>query len=370
MQTVAPDSIDTTVMGSFTGAKMAQQAVAALHALGISPDHIVVSKEVGDDYGQPIQPRDPEARGTNVAGGAATLATLGGLIGVIWGWASGASIAGVPGAVGAESAGILTSIIMGFAIGAAVGGLIGALVGAGMPALSAPEKETANEDGPVVVAVRLSGDNLNQVRNVLLAEGATNVQSVSDMGGTEATNLYSSTSEIRDPEAHMEATDMADEVMGRDPESVTGTRDAIDPETGALGTAGTPMTTGYGVSGSTIGTGSARGSQEQESGDFKGTLPDTAAYDKGGRSSDDAPDRGKSTDTRVEDKHTDVRVDEAPVQSEPETRDIYEAGASYATPTETVTSQNVCSESTNESAGTNIPGTADVRGLGDNTDEE
>ena len=46
---------------------------------------------------------------------------------------------------------------------------------------------------------------------------------------------------------------------GSDPISFTGTKDAIDPETGAYGTAGTPLTTGYGQSGSTIGTGSPEG---------------------------------------------------------------------------------------------------------------
>ena len=45
------------------------------------------------------------------------------------------------------------------------------------------------------------------------------------------------------------------EKRGSDPNSATGTRDAIDPETGVKGTAGTPLTAGYGMSGSTIGTG-------------------------------------------------------------------------------------------------------------------
>ena len=44
--------------------------------------------------------------------------------------------------------------------------------------------------------------------------------------------------------------------QGIDPNSATGTRDAVDPETGTVGTAGTPLTAGYGMSGSTIGAGS------------------------------------------------------------------------------------------------------------------
>ncbi len=37
---------------------------------------------------------------------------------------------------------------------------------------------------------------------------------------------------------------------GLDPKTATKTKDAIDPETGAMGTAGTPVTTGDGMSGS------------------------------------------------------------------------------------------------------------------------
>ena len=43
---------------------------------------------------------------------------------------------------------------------------------------------------------------------------------------------------------------------GRDPlNEVTGTQVAVDPYTGAYGTPGTPVTGGFGMSGSTIGIG-------------------------------------------------------------------------------------------------------------------
>ena len=71
------------------------------------------------------------------------------------------------------------------------------------------------------------------------------------------------------------------EERGLDPNSVTGTKDAVDPETGALGTAGTPMTEGYGVSGSTVGTGSAEGEREYREGDFSGATPKTKDYTAG-----------------------------------------------------------------------------------------
>jgi len=68
---------------------------------------------------------------------------------------------------------------------------------------------------------------------------------------------------------------------GLDPNSDTGTRDAVDPGTGAVGTAGTPMTTGYGVSGSTIGTGSESGQTEQEYGEYPGVTPASKDYTTG-----------------------------------------------------------------------------------------
>jgi hypothetical protein len=68
---------------------------------------------------------------------------------------------------------------------------------------------------------------------------------------------------------------------GTDPISFTGTKDSIDPETGALGTAGTPLTTGYGQSGSTIGTGSGEGEREFKEGDYSGSTPASEDYDTG-----------------------------------------------------------------------------------------
>ena len=74
---------------------------------------------------------------------------------------------------------------------------------------------------------------------------------------------------------------MDDKSKGLDPNSVTGTRDAVDPDTGAYGTAGTPLTGGYGQSGSTIGTGSRVGEREFEEGDYGGSTPGTEEYSSG-----------------------------------------------------------------------------------------
>ncbi len=61
----------------------------------------------------------------------------------------------------------------------------------------------------------------------------------------------------------------------------TGTRDAVDPSTGAVGTGGTPVTTGYGMSGSTIGMGTDEGEEEYQEGNFRGPTPGYEDYETG-----------------------------------------------------------------------------------------
>jgi hypothetical protein len=174
---------------------------------------------------------------------------------------------------------------------------------------------------------------------------------------------------------------------GTNPNAVTGTQGAINPDTGTFGTAGTPVTTGQGASGSTIGTGTAGGEQATQSGDFRGSTPDTANYERGGRGSTDtqataAPDE---PDTTVEDKYARVDADAAPLQQDPATVDVYEAGPSYGPGTRQEvdrtdlyadsdvdtppTYANTPTDDAQASSGSNMPGTADPRGLGDNTDD-
>jgi len=340
-----------------------------------------------------------EGRGTNVGGGAATGATLGALVGILWGWIAGSGVMEIPGTVASVSAGILSATITGLAIGAAVGGLIGALVGVGMPEVEPPEDQNS-ADGRILVTVQTDGPEATQARDILAAHGASDLHSYGaaaeeerrDAESVATLTPYEQADEHEQVEIGISQSQevgiMADEGLGRDSNAVTGTRDDVDPETGTLGTGGTPMTTGYGVSGSTAGTGSSQGRTEQESDSFGGSTPDTDAYERGGRGSTDSPSRDVEHDTPVADKFGDVRADEAPVQSEPQTRDVYEQGSSYGSPTETVAADAAATEqysdvdvespptyakvemdSTQESAGTNIPGTSDPRGLGDNTDE-
>jgi len=393
-----------SVVGTFRGAVDAERALDALREIGIPTDR--VSMVMGEANVSKAGNKDEtsEKRGTNVAGGAATGAALGAVVGILWGWIAGSGVLDIPGAVGEVSAGILSATITGLAIGAAVGALIGALIGVGIPEVEAPESPA--ESG-ILVTVLASGAEAAKARETLQAHGALDVHSLGsaaealDETETVAAALEELPIEERivqsddiveaDEEIAQEAVAMSmqnDGEVGRDPNSITGTKDDIDPETGALGTAGTPMTTGYGVSGSTVGTGTSEGRLEQESEDFRGAEPDTKSYEGGGRGSTDSPDRGMEHDTPVEEKYLDSHVDEAPVPSEPTTRDIYEAGPSYGEPARAETGQSAATdeyessdvhsppsygsvdvEASNESPVTDIPSSSDIRGRGDNTDK-
>ncbi|HEX8599640.1 MAG TPA: hypothetical protein VF952_14140 [Chloroflexia bacterium] len=184
-----------------------------------------------------------------------------------------------------------------------------------------------------------------------------------------------------------EESDVNENPEGTNPNTATGTQGAINPDTGTFGTAGTPVTAGHGTSGSTIGTGTAGGEQASQSGDFRGSTPDTAAYEMGGRASTDSQEslQGDERDATVEDKYSRADTDAAPIQQDPANVDVYEAGPSYGpgtrqevdrtdlysnsdvdtAPTYAVTP----TDDAQASSGTDIPGTADPRGLGDNTDD-
>ncbi|MDQ3930961.1 MAG: hypothetical protein M3328_17685, partial [Chloroflexota bacterium] len=128
-----------------------------------------------------------------------------------------------------------------------------------------------------------------------------------------------------------EGSDVNENPEGTNPNTATGTQGAINPDTGTFGTAGTPVTAGHGTSGSTIGTGTSGGEQATQSGDFRGSTPDTAAYEMGGRASTDSQEslQGDERDATVEDKYARTDTDAAPIQQDPATVDVYEAGPSY-----------------------------------------
>jgi hypothetical protein len=315
----------------------------------------------------------------NVAGGGAVGAVIGGLMGAVIGWILGAQMTDVPVIGPLTGSGVLASVLGGIVAGAGIGALIGALVGSFSPQDEPPIEKVVDaapaavEYTPAVVAYE--ADDTVTVTD-------TPRERPADYDGPERA------SDIPAGEAVVAAERMEDSTMddnhtkeaGRDPSTFTGTQDAIDPGTGALGTGGTPVTTGYGVSGSTIGTGSKSEEAAQRDDQFRGATPDTKSYDLGGRGSGDREAlEGDERTLPAETRYSDAGLDEAPVQRDREARDIYEASPGYGesvtrggmsdTAPEGSGTTGVDADAPQESAGTNLPGTDDPRGLGDNTDE-
>lgn len=372
-----------------------------------------IGHAVEGDHRQDEVSDDPAAKHTYVAAGAATLASFGGLAGVLVGWIMGAEPMSIPGQGTIDGADLLSTTLVAGLLGVGIGALVGALWGLNIHrADDVAEREhqveevhdhnervvpfdyapLATEPDPAVAMHSVSDDVLmtplqsaNSYRDVEVLEDNVMVED-------QTTYIIGSGEEpAMDDRQEVKREEGAAE--GQSTNNVTGTQGAIDRETGAYGTAGTPVTTGYGVSGSTIGTGSSQVRDEHEASDFAGSTPDSSSYEMGGRGSDDTPTHSSpddSSDTPVTEKYKGSATSQAPAPSDPRTQDLYEAGPSYGpevgggkeAPASAETSHNsdasldsppssrlINSEETDASAGTNIAGTSDPRGLGDNTDE-
>jgi hypothetical protein len=338
------------------------------------------------------------AQRRGAGGGAIVGAVFGGLVGAVLGWLLGAPVESTPEIGPTVGSGVLTTTLLGLLVGAALGALLGGLMGSALRPVRgdtvgrSPSQQDvegvppagtvspyANDPGQFAGLEDAAPEAFDETDDV-------EVRKPSDGGPIPASPGVVATSEGGAPPK--EANTMADEQVGRDPNSHTGTTDAIDPGTGALGTGGTPVTTGYGASGSTIGTGSSSGEADQMSGEFRGENPGLASYESGGRGGAN-PERLEDAEKRpaAVDRYADSDLEEANIPVDPSTRDVYESSPGYAEnlnrspdsdATQGYSDASVDSppsygridlEAPNESAGTNIPGTSDPTGLGDNTED-
>ena len=376
------------IVGVFDNINEAERAYEDLRALAVGADEVALVAGPADEVDQP--------GGGNVLGAAATGATLGGLLGACAGWMTAVGALPILG-VGAEAhAGQLASTVGGLLLGGVIGALAGALSGLGPARADVDDLRERLGEGRVLVVARPASFDPAQAETVLQAGGASQVRSYK---GDIVEHLpASSFTGVSTDEGRTIMVDRVDRVedgeVGRDPEAVTGTEGTFDPETGAYGTAGTPLTTGYGVSGATVGTGSPVVEEQYRSQDVSRATPDTPAYNIGGRASGDAdaPIGGEPTERpRVEDLYGDRPADqEAHVQIAPDATDVYEAGPSYGPDAGATSMQpnedrtdyysgssvyegpsygTVDTSQAQASEGTDMPGTADPRGLGDNTDD-
>jgi hypothetical protein len=371
------------VVGIFESYDDARNAVYDLRAALRTPGEVTLLADGADLAGA-------DSGLSDAASGAAAGAALGGLLGALAGWMAGVGALAIPG-VGASASGMqLTSTLGGLGLGAVVGGLIGAISKLGPQNARNAEVDTLRghlREGRVLVAVQSLGLLDSRTKDILRANGAEDITAFSGIltGARSEGSAPARVATAADEEINL----MDDKQTGRNLDNVTGTEGAIDPETGAFGTAGTPLTTGYGVSGSTVGVGSSEVEGSYEDGDFTGSTPDLKAYDMGGRSSDDAMAGGDGEADRISvgDTYNATNTDRAAVQQEPEERDVYQQGPSYGPDTDTHAATDatehyssaavdegpsygaVSNEQSQASGGTDIPGTSDPRGIGDNTDD-
>ena len=344
-----------------------------------------------------------ESMGARARGGAAVGAGFGAMIGAVAGWLMGAQVTTVPTIGPVVGDWVLPSMLVGLGAGAAIGALIGAL--AAVSTMGRRQAEIADESaGPEMAEAAgasemawLAGPEWGDPTEAILEAAPDALDSddaaagdLDGVGAVAATGVAlaqhdvendgplsasigdeaTSSADVPVANAEMEATSVNDEQEGRNPNTFTGTEDAVDSGTGAVGTAGTPVTTGYGVSGSTVGTGTRRRRKKQEQGEYRGATPESVPYDVGGRGTGDSGVlEGAEREAPVAEAYSDSGQVEASVPRDTEGRDVYEQSDGYAENLERDQVNLTSSSSANESAGTNIPGTDDPRGLGDNTDE-
>ena len=388
-----------TLVGVFASYDDAQSAYHALRAIAPTPGEVSLlthESDLADEY-----------EVSSVAGGAAAGAAIGGLLGALAGWMSAVGALAIPGIGAAPNGMQLSSTLGGLGLGAAIGGLIGAISGL-QSRMESDQREIAAlkrelGESRILVAVQPFGTMETEFREILNSNRAESVRLYSGtlargrsednaipvvVAAAPVVHMAVADTVVADT-ADEETTLMDDRQTGRNLDNVTGTEGAIDPETGAFGTAGTPLTTGYGVSGSTVGVGSSEGERSYQHGEHAGSTPDQKAYELGGRSSDDAvvTDGGEPDRISVGDTYNATNAGRADVQQEPEERDLYQRGPSYGPDTDMHPATDateyysgssveegpsygtVNNESSQASGGTDIPGTSDPRGIGDNTDD-
>jgi uncharacterized protein (TIGR02271 family) len=136
------------VVGVFSDASKAQQAVQALRNAGFTDDQIGV---IGRDARRTTNTGDDDTNDSYAAEGAATGVAAGAGLGALWGLGI---LAGVMPVIGpAIAGGALAAVLSSAAAGAAAAGLGGALVGMGIPKDEAEYYESEFQAGRTLVTV-------------------------------------------------------------------------------------------------------------------------------------------------------------------------------------------------------------------------
>jgi len=170
---------DRAVVGVFSDASKAQQAVQALRNAGFTEHQIGV---IGRDTRHTTTDAGDDTRESYAAEGAATGVAAGAGIGALWGLGI---LAGVMPVIGpAIAGGALAAVLSSAAAGAAAAGLAGALVGMGIPKDEAEYYEIEFQAGRTIVTVRAPGRE-TEARGILQRFGAYD-RSSAEMSGAMA----------------------------------------------------------------------------------------------------------------------------------------------------------------------------------------
>lgn len=166
------------VVGVFSDASKAQQAVQALRNAGFTEDQIGV---IGRDARRTTATADDDDTSESYAAeGAATGLAAGAGLGALWGLGI---LAGVMPVIGpAIAGGALAAVLSSAAAGAAAAGLAGALVGMGIPKDEAEYYESEFQAGRTLVTVNAPGRE-TEARGILQRFGAHD-RSSAEMSGT------------------------------------------------------------------------------------------------------------------------------------------------------------------------------------------
>jgi hypothetical protein len=160
----------TLVTGLFRSRADAERAVEDLVHYGWARDDISLlmsDATRGREFGLSMATKAPE--------GAATGATIGGVLGAVAAGLVALGIIAIPG-IGLVAAGPIVATLAGLGAGAAAGGLTGALIGLGLPEHEAKFYNEEIERGGILVGVYTHDDRADQARKILDAAGAEKVK--------------------------------------------------------------------------------------------------------------------------------------------------------------------------------------------------
>jgi hypothetical protein len=163
--------MSTLVTGLFGSRSAAQVAIEHLIDQGFAREDISIlmsDTTRGREFGVLEHSKAPE--------GAATGATIGGVLGALAAGLAGVGSLAVPG-LSLVAAGPLVAALAGLGAGAAAGGITGAMIGLGMPEHEAKFFHDEIRRGGILVGVYAHFDRVQFARELLDAAGAENVRS-------------------------------------------------------------------------------------------------------------------------------------------------------------------------------------------------